>query len=403
MGVLLILSIGVGTRTIEEKCGGPPLSAEKLSDERGIHQTPFSARRRHRPSAGRCWYPIAAVWIVIQVIAGCTDTTAPRAVVYVDNPIHDFGEHRPGETLSHTFTLTNPTDMHVNIIRAVSSCSCVVAGKGGELPDISIPPQDTLPIPVQLHVGARQEVATGRVVVHYGLAEGESHQSQQSLALQVRARVIPDYRITPKEIDFGEVDGLLTERITRKLRLTPVAANSLAVEQVRTSSKFLTARVLPQNDDRSFSIEVSLDVSRLLESRSLHGSLTVATDSEQLPNVLVGFRAKYRAPAAVDPPMIVIGSDEEGNSTRELCVSSSCPSRILGVTIHDQAIHVEFDAQQRTSEHRLRLRVAPCHEEGLSDEIEIELELFPDGGGRIARVLSVPVHRFCQKKKGMLR
>jgi len=349
------------------------------------------------------WRP----WLCTMMMAiaatsiGCKRTTAPTIGVVVDSAVHDFGERRQGEELSHTFQITNQTDVPVKILKAISSCGCAVAGEDGVLPDTTIAPHGTLKIPIRFHTGSSQEVASGRINVSYRLeTESADPPPRQFLTLQLRADVIPDYRITPRELDFGEIDGLSTQRATRTLRVTPEAAESVAIRQVRTTSDFLTARVLPkEGDDSNLEIEVSLDVSGLAENRSLNGSLVISTDSKQLPDSVVGVRAKYLAAARIDPTMIVIGSDQEGEVAGELCISSSRPSRILAVSSRNDAIRAEFDARQVSEEHCLRVLVAPCQQETLDDELKIELELLPDGGNRLVRVLTVPVHRFLEKRR----
>ena len=354
----------------------------------------------NRDFSCRLWLCLGAILMAIGVASiGCRKATAPAAAVVVDSPAHDFGERHQGEELSHTFEVTNQTDAPVTIIKAVSSCSCTVVGEDGRLPDSAIPPHGTLRIPIRFHTGSAQEVASGRIVVFYRLeADPADSPSKRFFPLQLRADVIPDYRVTPRELDFGEIDGLSTQRVTRTLRVTPEAAKNVVIKQVRTTSGFLTARTLAkEGDDPGFDIEVSLDVSGFAESRSLNGSLVISTDSKQLPEAVVGVRAEYLAPATIDPTMIVIGSDQEGEAQRELRISSSRPSRIRTVSARKDIIHVEFDDRHESREHRVWLLVATCRQEAINQEVKIELELFPDRGNSLVRTLIVPVHRFLTK------
>lgn len=345
----------------------------------------------------RLWSCLRAILMTLIITSlGCGKATAPTAPVVVDSPTHNFGRRHQGEELWHTFVFTNQMDSSVEIIKAVSSCSCTVVGEDGRLPDTAIPPHGTLRIPIRLHIGSAQEVASGRIVVFYRLdTDPADLRPKRFFHLHLRADVIPDYRITPRELDFGEIDGLSTQLVTRTLCVTPDAAKNVVIKQVRSTSDFLSACVLPgSGNSGNYEIKVNLDVSGFAENRSLSGSLVISTDSKQLPEAVVGVRVKYLAPATIEPTMIVIGSDQKGEVARELCISSSQPSRIRTVSTRSDAVHVEFDGRQESREHRLRLLVAPCHQKALDSELKIELVLFPIGGNSLVRVFSIPVHRF---------
>lgn len=355
-------------------------------------------------SFGHSWRPwVCTIIMAIAVICtGCKKSAAPPIGVVVDNSMHDFGECHQGEELSHTFIVTNQMDVPVKVLKAISSCSCIVAGEGGVLPDTSIAPHGTLQIPVRFNTDARQEVASGRVVVYYRLeTESADSSPRQFFDLRLRADVIPDYLITPRELDFGEIDGLSTQHVTRTLQVTPKDAKGTVIEKVSTTSDFITARVLPRSDNNeSYEIEVSLDVSGFPESRSLNGSLVISTDSKRLPKAVVRVRAKYLAPVTIEPTMVVIESNQEGEVIRDLRVSSSRPSMIRAVSSRNKAIRAEFDGRQKSRDHRLRLLVAPCRQKALDDELKIELELLPDadGGNKLIRTFTVFVYRFLKKE-----
>jgi hypothetical protein len=126
-------------------------------------------------SSTESWHLVRVVVVLVLLTtisvttAGCGKAAAPAAAVVVDSPTHDFGERRQGESLSHTFLATNQMDVPVRIVKALSSCSCIVAGNNGVFPDTTIAPHGTLQIPVRLSIGSVQEVASGRVVVYYRL------------------------------------------------------------------------------------------------------------------------------------------------------------------------------------------------------------------------------------------
>jgi hypothetical protein len=319
----------------------------------------------------------------------------------VDSGIHDFGERRQEEELAYTFVVTNQADAPITIVKTMSSCGCLVAGEDGRVPDTKIPPHDRMPIPVRFHTGTGQGATAGRIVVYYRLeTEPAGSPPERFVALEVWAEVIPDYRITPREIDFGEIDGLSTQHVTRTVRITPEASKSIAIRQVRATSDFLTARLLPASrNDAGCAVEVRLDVSGFSESRFCNSSVVVSTDSKQLPEGVIQVRAKYLAPATIEPGMVVIGSNEEGEVTRELRVSSRRASRIRAVAARMEAIGVDFDDRQVSRDHAIRVRVALCSQHALEGELSVDLEFLPQVGGNVVRTLTIPIHRILRERE----
>lgn len=214
--------------------------------------------------------------------ASCKHATTPVPDVTIDSDVFDFGRCHQNEELSHTFSVTNRTDGPIKIVKALSSCSCVVAGQDGGLPDTTILPHTTLLIPVCFRTGSGQGAISGRVQVLYRLDKEQADSLPlRFFTMEMQADVIPDYRISPGEIDFGDIDGLTTQHVTRVLRINPEAAKSVTILGVRVAGEPLHARILPKvGDDAGCEVELSLDVSRFSESRSYGGSLVLTTDSK---------------------------------------------------------------------------------------------------------------------------
>ncbi|MGO8747239.1 MAG: DUF1573 domain-containing protein [Thermoguttaceae bacterium] len=338
--------------------------------------------------------------VVSATCAGCGKAAPPSFGLTADSQTHNFGERRQGQELSHVFTLTNPTDVPIDIVRALSSCHCVVAGKDGELPDTRILPHETMRVPVRFQTGL-SGASSGRLVVFYRFeTEPADAPPQRFLALELRAQVVADYRITPVEIDFGEIDGLSTQRVTRNVRITPEASKKVVVRNVRTTSGFLTARLLPASrDDFGSTVEVALDASRFSESRPCDGAVLLLTDSVQAPEAAIDVRGRYLAPATIEPAMVVIGSDDQGEVKRDLRVSSRQPSRIRCVPGRTGPVGADFDAREISREHTIRVRVAPCSQHVIESELNIDLEFLPQVGGNVVRRLTIPIHRFLRERE----
>lgn len=326
---------------------------------------------------------------------------SPSGLVVVGAGVHNFGECHQEELLTHSFSFVNQADVPIRITGFETSCSCVVAGRDKELGSKTLAPGDTFVLPVRFTTGDVQGLASGGISVHYGEVAGTSELVNQNyLSLLVQAQVIPDYRITPRKVDFGVVDGLAIQQVYRTIRVVPEAAHNLEILDVTSSNDMISAQLLPKKDgDAGFEIQVSLDISKFTQSRSFNGWFFLSTNNEKLPKARVGVHAKYVSPMYAEPDMIVIGSNERGEVKREVRVTTSLPSRVhkYRSTSGDPPVRVEFSSQEPASEHILQLFVPPCREEPLDSELELELSLFSDDGKSLFRTLRVPVHRLLEK------
>lgn len=334
--------------------------------------------------------------------AGCNRSSDSSFNLLVDSDIRDFGERRPGETLSHTFILTNPTSLPIKIVQAVSSCSCTVIDQDGYSPGTTIPPHGNLEIPVSLRTQARQDLVSGRVTINYRMVSpAEESAAEQSIVLRVSATMLPDYRVIPLSLDFGNVDALSATSTTRTIDVTPLANQKVTVQQVRAAADFLSARLLPSPaNDKTQRIEVTLDTTHFVNSRRFDGNVIITTNSEQRPTVVVRVHGEYVAPATAVPDAVIIASDETGDVQRELVVSTSQPSHIQSVTVPTNDIRAQFDAgPSGAMEHRIALTVA-SQEKDVNAQVQINLKLYPNGAESVVRTLSVPVHRFSRIRGG---
>lgn len=345
---------------------------------------------------------LALLCLTLAWNAGCEHSSGTSTNLLVDSDIRDFGERRPGETLSHTFVLTNPTHWPVKIVQAVSSCSCTVIDQDGYSPGTTIPPHGNLEIPVSLRTQARQDLVSGRVTINYRmLSPVEEPAAEKSIVLRVSATMLPDYRVTPLSFDLGNVDALSTTSTTRTIDVTPLANQQVTVQQVRAASDFLSTRLLPSREnDKTQRIEVTLDTSHFVNSRRFDGNVIITTNSEQRPTVVVRVYGEYVAPATAVPDAVIIASDETGDVQRELVVFTSQPSRIQSVTAPTSDIRARFDPDaSAVMEHRIALAVA-SQDKDVNAQVHIDLKLYPNGAESVVRTLSVPVHRFSRIRGG---
>jgi len=61
----------------------------------------------------------------------------------------------------------------------------------------------------------------------------------------VSGTILPDYRIEPLELGFGEIHALETQTAKKTFRVTPVQMESLKIIDVKPSSNLYSASILP--------------------------------------------------------------------------------------------------------------------------------------------------------------
>jgi len=304
----------------------------------------------------------AAGWLTASAIRNADQPAETGGLVVLGPVEHDFGEHRQDEVLSHVFSLVNKTAAPVKIIEVRTSCGCLVADRIEE----PIAPGASVDLPIRFTTGAAQETASGTIQVGYRRVSGSAASSRpEYVILRVRANVTPDYRISPTEVDFGEVDGLAVQQATSIIRVLPAELPDVKISEVHCSGDFLKAKILPKTpDDPAIRVQVNFDGAGFTQSEAINGAVIFSTNSKRVPHALVPVRGKYNAPAEVEPKSIVITSSEQGEVERDLRLTTSQPARIRGIRgLPDSGVRVEGGNQPVAPEHILRVFTAPCLEQ----------------------------------------
>lgn len=192
----------------------------------------------------------------VAAVAGCGEARAmPRGLTVVGSDLHDFGPQPQGELLSHAFTVVNNETSPVKIVAVKTTCTCTVA----KLPvSTTVGSGEKFKLPVEFETSGAND-SWGRVLVYY--SGGANRGDVMVLPLRVRAQIRPEYRLSPREIDFGDIDGIAARRMERIIRVVPDAANGVRVLRAWGSQDFLSAEVLPGRDASGVvQIKVAIDL-----------------------------------------------------------------------------------------------------------------------------------------------
>ena len=327
-------------------------------------------------------------------------THAPRRLSYkgltaIGSPMHHFGEVKQNAELRHDFVLTNNVDIHLRIIGMRSSCTCTWSENNDSFVGSTIEPGQKIDYPVFLNTGTLQDRASGQILFIYRYMSDDSvWDGEEILTLEVVGKILPDYRIEPVDLSFGEIISLVSPIAKKHFRVTPVNMELLEILNIKSSSSFYTVNIV-SSDVEGYEVEVTFDGSSLGNSERVHGHLVIETNSKTVPRGLVNLSASYVAPITLEPSFVLIGSDKEGVIREEVQIFSSVPSQIgkvdMGVT---DLVRAEFDSALKAVEHTIAFSIDPCDNAAIDETVTIHIILFPTGGKVVTQTFPVTVYRF---------
>jgi hypothetical protein len=81
-------------------------------------------------------------------------TALSRGLIIWESNVHEFGEVRQSESLTHDFTLENTCSFPVEVVSTSTNCACTTVK---DLEGVQINPGDTLNIPVTLNTKGSED------------------------------------------------------------------------------------------------------------------------------------------------------------------------------------------------------------------------------------------------------
>jgi hypothetical protein len=342
-------------------------------------------------------YSFQIILFLFLLLAGCVENPLPvqGGLVVVGSTVHEFSPSRQKEELYHVFVLTNEAEIPIYITGLKSSCGCTWAADKDSFVGSVLKPNDALDFPVFLNTGTSQSKAGGRILISYRhQTENPKLAFEGDLLLEVTTEILPDYRIEPLEIDFGDINGFDVQQVKTTFFVRPDQLKTLDIKEVKPSVDILTTKILSSKES-CYEIEVGLDVSSFTENRAFRGHVVIETNSETLPKGIAQVNAQYIAPVNIQPSSIVISSDKEGTVNEEVLIFTSLPSQILCVDCGlSGLIRVEFDAAEKSDRHVLKFSVDPCQEKEIDEKIMLELSLLPSDGRNVKKSCPISIYRF---------
>jgi hypothetical protein len=334
------------------------------------------------PSTIKRWPYLTAVIIAACLGLQCLDYRANEQRVLADElPVLvtsesklDFGEILPADTPEKTVTITNQSAREVAIKSTASTCSCTKVES-----DVTVlAPGESTDITVRLLVAdyPSNKVNT-RVLIATDGAE------PQGVAVEVHAKITPEYLLTPDRLDFGEFK--LASQPVRTITLKQNGDTPVKVLQVDAPDNVVvTFKPVPVKPDTGAPHEpephptewvIQVQPVAELVPGPLNGRVTVVTDVKRMPNIDVPINGRVLGiDCTITPKVIVFGPSKPGDMVATVLVDGSNDLRIASVTCEDSELEFTKPSQSGTGAHTfdilLRADAAPGDKGG---KIAIEL------------------------------
>lgn len=158
--------------------------------------------------------------------------------------VRDFGTVLQAEKMSANFTLRNTSASPITIVETVRSCGCTVARFGA----LELGPGETTWAAMTLETGSNRGDITSTTEILYRAGGPETG---PPVALTLKARVRPDYEVSPLRLTFGP--GLPN---SQTLLVRPGVLQDLQITRVVVSGRCLEIRLRKEQAEGGRTVEV---------------------------------------------------------------------------------------------------------------------------------------------------
>jgi len=313
----------------------------------------------------------------------------------IGGPEVDLGEEERGVEVRHTFHLQNTSRVPVAITGFVTSCACVRVPKLGKK---KLTPDEVVPVNVIFSPPGAAGTAVAHVRVFY-----ESSREATALDLKLSATVRDDLQISPSQLDFGRINELSRDQLSKTIRIESRQSHQLGAPRSTASVGYLSTSVTSDDRDRNITtINVIINTAQFLQSETdLRGFIKLEFFGSELETRLVPVLAERAKLITIDPGALVIDSDEVGTSTHAITIRSPFSFVIGDLSIQPKdggiALSGVSSPLRLSREQSFTLLVPDRGTESLASTIVIGLDV--QNGESVFRVSErVPVYRFPNRR-----
>jgi len=211
----------------------------------------------------------------------------PVPRLHVPGAVHDFGEAREGETVSHTFRLENQGGGLLRLQRLHSSCGCTVSTPSS----MEIRGGDFATVEVKLDLNDRAGPQEQRIQVHSNDPENPV------FTLMLKGNAIPRVELEPRVLNFQRVNAEAPP--TGALRIRSTTGDPLRIRELRSQRNQIVAALEVLEEDRDYRISITPRVGA--EGGHFSDTLEIFTDDPKRPSYRAVILWQVSALVSVSP------------------------------------------------------------------------------------------------------
>lgn len=244
--------------------------------------------------------------MVLSTLLAVSSSVSPSPICGSDATHVELGLVRPGDLISHEFSLTNRGNQTLTLQQRTKSCSCLCA----------VAPQTILPDETRKIKISAKATDKGRdyLMVSYVTNDPCVPILILSIAYQGTGSIMP----TPRDLDFGSVE--LGAHIEKEIELWAGAnEREFRIESARTTSprvRVVTAHELLSSPNRKHSLKVVIEADKVGVWREF---IKITTNNPRQPIVEVPIQGIVAGPFIVTPDVLNFGATKPGQITSKKC------------------------------------------------------------------------------------
>ncbi len=288
--------------------------------------------------------------ISVLVVSMLASAPAVRAQAIFEDVSKDFGSVPRGTTLTHNFTLNNPSKaaLHVSGIR--SSCTnCMSAAVG----QVDVPPGESTVLAVT--IDTRKFSGARTFTCHVQFDKPVFMEAQVLILANSR----DDITLTPGQLAFGKVrkGSAPSASVTIEHRGAVRGVAQWQITGVQNENGFL----LPQLKETSRSgrevvYQLSVKLREDIPAGVWHADVWLKTNDATTPRIRVPLSVEVEGLLTVTPGEVVLGRVKAGSKTqRRVVLRSATPFRVVKVAGVDDQFAVRPDNDESKTVHVLHV------------------------------------------------
>jgi hypothetical protein len=197
-------------------------------------------------------------------------STPNKDIEVLPSAIQDLGQVKQATSRSITYSIVNIGSETLQISDVVTSCGCVTTSISRK----EIAPGEKSVLALSYDSGQ----ARGAVhIVAHVIYSSTSTDGYESLPLEAKGEIDPDYGIKPERLQFE-----CGKRFSQRLVVWPRHTKDLNVTSVTCDKRFFTAHVVEQTVEGQVQIEVAFDPSEYYQDAG-PAQLSITTTSQVQP------------------------------------------------------------------------------------------------------------------------